>query len=130
MRGISNHVSLRLRFMCGLRVDGLAFLHSTLLFSAHYVFSKMDDLHFHKCQGCKSKNCPCKDGHRSSALRTQLLRVQRAMHQTAGEMFGLDSPNLDYLWLQSHGLMYWPLRSTISPLPRRRLGSGWPSSLV
>lgn len=25
MRGISNHASLRLRFMCGLRVDGLAF---------------------------------------------------------------------------------------------------------
>lgn len=103
MKGISNHVSLRLRFMCGLRVDGLAFLHSTLLFTAHYVFSKMDDLHFHKCQGRNSKNCPYEGSHRTSALCTQLLQVHRAMHQITDGMFRLNSQIQKYLWFQVHG---------------------------
>lgn len=92
--------------MCGLRVDGLGFLHSALLFSVHYVFSKMDHLHFHKCQGRESKNCPYKDGHRSSVLRTQRFRVQRAMNQIVSGMFGLNSQILEYLWFQAHGLLY------------------------
>ena len=131
MRGISNHVSLRLRFMRGLRVVGLAFLHSTLLFSVHYVFSKMGDLHFHKCQGHKSKNCPYEDSHRSSVLRTQLLQVHREMHQITSGMFGLNSQILEYLWFQVHGLMYWQLRDYNLPTSFSGIwGSGWPSYLV
>lgn len=127
MRGISNHVSPRRRFMCGLRVDGLVFFIKPSYFLCIRYSEKWMTSAFTNVRAVKAKIVPTK-----TVTESQHYILSSYKYTVNGGMFGLNSHILERLRFQSLTELYigHEGRTDFIHFLISRLRYGWPSSLV